>query len=80
MNPTTNLTPDRVTRDLGSADGLPGYAHLFKSIFECSAIGMVVLTVNGRCVLFNRAFCDLIGYTAEEIPADTLPEITHPDE
>jgi two-component system, NtrC family, sensor kinase len=80
VNPTTNLTPDRVTRDLGSADGLPGYAHLFKSIFECSAIGMAVLTVNGQCVSFNRAFCDLIGYTAEKIPADTLPEITHPDD
>ena len=63
MNATTNLTPEPVTTGLGSADGLPGYAHLFKSIFECSAIGMVILTVNGRCVSFNRAFCDLIGYS-----------------
>jgi two-component system, NtrC family, sensor kinase len=41
---------------------------------------MLVLNVNGQCVSFNQAFCDLIGYTAEEVPANTLPEITHPDD
>jgi PAS domain-containing protein len=65
---------------MGPGDGLPGYAHLFKSIFECSAAGMLVLDANGQCVSVNEAFCDLIGYTAEEILANSMPEITHPDD
>ena len=80
MNSTTNLTPSLLTTSLGPADGLPGYAHLFKSIFECSAAGMLILNADGQCVSVNRAFCDLIGYTAEEILANTLPDITHPDD
>ena len=80
MNSTANLTPGLLTTNLGPADGLPGYAHLFKSIFECSAAGMLILNADGRCVSVNQAFCDLIGYTAEELLANTLPDITHPDD
>jgi len=65
---------------VGPVHGLPGYAHLFKSIFECSAAGMVVLDINDRCVSVNQAFCDLIGYTVEELLAHNIAEITHPDD
>jgi PAS domain S-box-containing protein len=65
---------------VGPVDGLPGNAQLFKSIFECSAASMLVLNLNGGCVCANQAFCDLIGYTAEEVAARTLAEITHPDD
>jgi PAS domain S-box-containing protein len=80
LKSTTNLTPEPLTTGLGPADGLPGYADLFKSIFECSAAGMLVLNANGRCVSVNPAFCDLIGYAAEEVLASTMPDITHPDD
>ncbi len=80
MNSTTNPTPELVTTPIGSADGLPGYDRLFKSIVECSAVGLLVLNAEGQCVWANRAFCDLIGYTAEEMLANTMPEITHPDD
>lgn len=80
MNSTANLTPKLSTASVGPADGLPGYAQLFKSIFEGSAAGMLVLDVNGRCVWANQTFCNLIGYTAEEVLANTLLDITHPDD
>ena len=80
MNSATNLTPELLTTSVGPADGLPGYAQLFKSIFECSAAGMLVLNTNGRCVSVNQAFCDLTGYTAEEVVARSVAEITHPDD
>jgi two-component system, NtrC family, sensor kinase len=41
---------------------------------------MLVLNGNGQCVWVNRAFCELIGYTAEEVLANTMAEITHPDD
>ena len=80
MNSTTNVTPELLATSIAPADGLPGYAQLFKSIFECSAAGMLVLDLNGRCVCTNQAFCDLIGYTAEEVLGNTMPAITHPDD
>jgi two-component system, NtrC family, sensor kinase len=80
LNSTTNLTPELLTTSVGPGDGVPGYAQLFKSIFECSAAGMVVLDANDRCVSVNQAFCDLIGYTVEEILAHNIAEITHPDD
>src|ERR1022692_4839397 len=73
---TTSMAP---AKDL-PPEGLPGYAHLFESIFECSAAGMLVLNATGRCVSVNQAFCNLIGYTAEEVLANSLPEFTHPDD
>jgi two-component system, NtrC family, sensor kinase len=80
LNSTTHLTPELLSASPGLADGLPGYAQLFQSIFECSAAGMLVLNLNGKCFCANQAFCDLIGYTAEEVAARTMAEITHPDD
>ncbi len=74
------LTGSAAPAESPAAEDLPGYAYLFKSIFECSAAGMLVLNVNGRCVSANQAFCDLIGYTAEEVLANSMPEITHPED
>ena len=39
---------------------------------------MLVVDANDRCVSVNQAFCDLIGYTAEEVLGKSMPEITHP--
>lgn len=80
MNSTTKLSPALVTTSLGLANALPECAGLFKSIVECSAVGMLVLNGNGQCVWVNRSFCDLIGYTAEELLANTMPDITHADD
>ena len=77
---STKLTPELVTTSIGSAEGLPGYASLSRSIVECSAIAIQVLNADGQCVWVNRAFCDLIGYTAEEILATSSLDITHPDD
>jgi len=80
LSSTSKLTPEVLSTSLGLADGLPGYDQLFKSIFECSAAGMLVLNLHGRCVGANQAFCDLTGYTAEEVAARTMAEISHPDD
>ena len=41
---------------------------------------MIVMDANGRCVCANQAFCDLIGYTVDEIQGKTISEVTHPDD
>jgi len=80
LNSTTNVTPELLAASIAPADGPPGYTQLFKSIFEYSAAGMVVVDANDRCVFANQAFCDLIGYTVEEVQGKTMPEVTHPDD
>ena len=80
MNSTTMVAPEVLARGLASADALPGYEQLFKSIFQCSAAGMLVLDFDGRCVCANQAFCDLVGYSADEVMARNVAEITHPDD
>ncbi len=80
MTSATNIAPELLATNTVPTDGLPGYAQLFKSIFECSAAGMLILSLSGRCVSANQAFCDLTGYSAEELVAHTMAEITHPDD
>ncbi len=80
MSQQTFLTTSRAPAQGPAAEALPGYAQLFESIFECSAAGVLVCNASGDFVSVNQAFCDLVGYTTEEILASTLPDITHPDD
>jgi len=80
LNSTTMVAPELLAPSLASADALPGYEQFFKSIFQCSAAGMLVLDFDGRCVCANQAFCDLVGYSADEVMARNVAEITHPDD
>jgi len=80
LTSATNVAPEFLASSAVPTDGLQGYAQLFKSVFDCSAAGMLILSLSGRCVCANQAFCDLTGYSAEEIMAHTMAEITHPDD
>jgi two-component system, sensor histidine kinase and response regulator len=52
----------------------------FYSAFEFAAIGMALVALDGRFIRVNRALCDLVGYSAEEMVQKTFQEITHPDD
>jgi PAS domain S-box-containing protein len=51
----------------------------FKHIFEYSIIGKSVTHFNGD-IHVNRAVCNLLGYTFEEMQNKKWQEITHPDD
>ena len=53
----------------------------FRAIFEQAAVGVgQIETETGRFMRVNRKYCDIIGYTQEEIAETSLMEITHPDD
>lgn len=52
----------------------------FRSVFEETAIGMVLLEPNGRFLRVNRAFCAMVGYAEDELLTKTFQAITHPDD
>ena len=80
MNSTARAVEEQLKTGTTSAEDLLGNSQLFKSIFECSAAGMLVFNFSGRCIWVNQAFCDLLGYEAEELMAGTLQDVTHPDD
>ena len=49
----------------------------WRSVFENSAIGIVLAEPQGRFVEANRAFQDLVGYSDQELKALTYRDITH---
>jgi formate hydrogenlyase transcriptional activator len=53
----------------------------FRTLFEQAAVGVAqILTNNGRFVKVNQKYCDIVGYTKDEMLITTLQEITHPDD
>jgi PAS domain S-box-containing protein len=53
---------------------------LFRSLFEQSAIGVAFLDSEQQLVLVNQKFCDLLGYSAEQLRSLTHETILHPDD
>jgi PAS domain S-box-containing protein len=52
----------------------------FRSLFQDSAVGTVVVTPSGRLVQANKAFCDFVGCSEPELLGQTVQSITHPDD
>lgn len=53
----------------------------FRSIFETAAIGMAEADpITGNMVRVNLKFCQMTGYSAQELLAKTFTMITHPDD
>jgi PAS domain S-box-containing protein len=49
-----------------------------RSLFELSSVGMAQVSREGRYLRVNRKFCQMLGYTEQELLERTLFEITHP--
>ncbi len=54
--------------------------ELFRTVFEQSAVGIAQVMPDGRFTRVNARFCDIVGYTQDEISGLTFRDITHPDD
>lgn len=52
----------------------------FANAFENASIGMAFVGTDSRRLRVNRAFCDMLGYSEEELLARSVWDITHPDD
>jgi PAS domain-containing protein len=52
----------------------------FRGAFENSAIGMALVSLEGRFLRVNRALCGIVGRTTEELLACIFQDITYPDD
>ncbi len=53
--------------------------EIFKNLYEHSVVGMSITTIEGR-LHANQAFCDMIGYSIEEIQNQKWEDYTYPDD
>lgn len=50
----------------------------FKSVFNYSAAGMSITSLDGRMLKVNHALCDIMGYSEEELTGIKFHKISHP--
>jgi len=52
----------------------------YKAIFETSSIGLALIGIGGEILHANPSFCELLGYSNQEVMNLNLYEITHPQD
>jgi PAS domain S-box-containing protein len=55
-------------------------AGRFRSTFENAPIGMALVSLDNHYRQVNQAFCDMLGYSQEELLSWRTFDITHPDD
>ena len=50
------------------------------AIFNQAAVGIVQADLEGHFILTNQRYCDLLGYSRDELLARGIDEVTHPDD
>src|SRR3954468_18882827 len=79
---TTMLTPDSTVPGWTAVYAVPlgGAGHLLLATFEQAAIGITHLTLDEQWISVNQRYCDITGYSREEILQCKVEDLTHPDD
>ncbi len=54
--------------------------ELFENAFDYAPIGMALVSLEGRFMRINDAFCRMVGYERDALLASSFQTITHPDD
>jgi PAS domain S-box-containing protein len=54
--------------------------RVFKALVEHATVGVARNSLDGRFLYVNPGFCQMLGYSAEELVQMTWQQITHPDD
>ena len=73
--------PDRRARvPGGAARGLQDVVSPFETAFTSAAIGMALVSIQGRWLEVNDAFCQIVGHPRDELKKTTLQALAHPQD
>jgi|GEM_PF-914053 len=54
--------------------------ELFRRIFSDGPLGMAIIDLNYKWISINQRYCDITGYSSEEIKELTFIDISYPDD
>lgn len=63
-----------------ASEALQRSTRQLEDTFEHSATGMAHSRLDGHWIRINQTYCDLIGYTPQEMQAMSFRDFTHPDD
>lgn len=63
-----------------SGDVLDASEARFRSVFEIADVGIALVAPDGGWISVNKALCDIVGYSEEELWGLSFQQITHPDD
>jgi PAS domain S-box-containing protein len=69
-----------ITEHKRTLDVLQESEARFRATFKQVAVGMSIVSLEGRFLRANQKLCDITGYSCEELLALTWQRITHPDD
>ena len=69
-----------ITERLRAEEELRESEERFRNTFEQAAVGIAHVLPDGRFVRINQRFCDIVGYTQEEMIEHTFQNITYKDD
>jgi len=52
----------------------------FRQAFQDAATGVAIASTDGRFLECNQAYCEMLGYSAEELTQLDFHQLTHPDD
>lgn len=61
-------------------DALRASRERFRRTFEQAGVGLAQTAPDGRFIHVNEMFCRTLGYTADELLARRVQDVTHPDD
>ncbi len=64
--------------EIQAAEALRESEERFRSAFQYSAIGMALVSLEGKWLRVNSRLCAILGYSEDEIITKTFQDITHP--
>ena len=63
-----------------TADRLVESEARFRRVFEEGAVGMALVAPDYSFIKVNDAFCQMLGYSQDELVSMTVQSVTHPDD
>ncbi len=71
---------ENITERKKAEETLKESEERFHATFEQAAVGMAHVDAEGRFIRLNKKYCDILGYTHEDIAGKTFLSFTHPND